>query len=598
MPSTAGVVRRLRRRPGDTRRVLRAGLVVGLYAVLALATVLPGLGRWDTAVVGDAGDSLLNLSIMDWVWDHAFAWRDLWRGQMFRPHELTLAYSEGLFPQTVLFGVLRTVLGGSDAVAFNAVLLTAWTVAFVGCHQLLRRLGCDTVAAVVGSVAWNLSAARLGHVWHFQLVTAAALIPLTVLVTLRLLDRPTVRRGLVLGAALATAVLAASYYGLMLVVATGVLVAGWVVLDRGAGLRALVAPLLAGAALAAVVVLPVWRQYESLQDDPYFRRSPEAQFSTTSDDLLVPASTSRFLTDAPILEDHPPENVERQLFPGLVILPFAVLGAVALARRRHRAGALRRRREIGLVVLLGVVMLLLSSGDRGWLVGLDEPGPYRLLRMLLPPLDGVRAPSRFGILFQLGVAVLGGLGLATLGRRLRPGAYLALGGVVLALLLVESSIRVPTTEVPDRPAWTAVNRALDDRAGGIVAELPMVASAHGLPWALVESPRQYLARIDEHPRVNGYSGFEPHGFLQRVETLNRFPSAESMALLDDLDVRYVVIRDGVVGTMDDAVLDQVEASRPRLAVTDAEIEALATTMPSEVRSVVRTGRAWLVELAP
>jgi hypothetical protein len=356
-------------------------------------------------------------------------------------------------------------------------------------------------------------------------------------------------------------------------------------------------PLLAGAALAAVVVFPVWRQYAALQDDPYFRRSPDPQFTTTVRDLFVPASTSRLRTVTSVFDGLQPRNAERQLFPGLVILPFTVVGAVALVRRRPRSRS-RARREAGLLVALGVVMLLLSAGDRGWLVGWDAPGPYRLLRTLVPPLAGVRATSRFAVLFQLAVAVLGAVGLAELGRRLPRRVYLGAGIVVLALVLAESSIHVPTTTVPEATASTAVNYALAERPAGVVAELPMVALEYGAAWAFVESPRQFLARIDGLPRVNGYSGFEPHGFFSEVNTLNTFPGPDSIKLLGDLHVRYVVIRDSLVGELGAPTAAAVEAARPHLSIGAFDIERLASTRPNAVLSVTRAGDSWLVELQP
>jgi hypothetical protein len=141
-----------------------------------------------------------------------------------------------------------------------------------------------------------------------------------------------------------------------------------------------------------------------------------------------------------------------------------------------------------------------------------------------------------------------------------------------------------------------VNHDLEDRPVGIVAELPMVALEHGSAWAFVESPRQYLARIDGMPRVNGYSGFEPHGFLAEVETLNTFPSDASMQLLARLDVRYVVVRHGLVGEL--SAPGEVDAARPHLKDAGTDFAQLASTYPDAVRSVTRDGDSWLVELRP
>jgi hypothetical protein len=567
--------------------------VLALFVVLPALLVLPPVGSWSHTVTGDNGDSVLSLWIMDWVWSHAGSWSELWRGQLFQPHTSSLAYSEAFLPQSLLFGVLRAVTFGSDAAGFNAVLLVSWTASLWWTYRLLRRLCGDDLAAVVGSVAWNFSAARLGHIWHFQLVTAGALVPLVILLTLRLLDKPSVGRGLALGASLAGLVLAASYYGLMMVVAIGFVVLVSVLRDRGRGLRSIALSLVAAGAVVAVLVLPVFLRYAQLQKDPYFRRTPAPEFSTTARDLFVPASTTKLLDEVPVIEHFAPRNVERQLFPGFVVLALAPIGLVALVRRRR---ALPRGSEIAILVALGGLMLLLSAGDRGWLVGIDRPAPYRLLRALVPPFNGIRAPSRFGILFELALSALATLGLAAVGTRVRRRWYAAGAVLLLAGVLLETAIRVPTVDLPDRPAWTAVNMALAQQPDGLTVELPVMAASDGVAWAYVEGPRAYLARIDDHPRVNGYSGFESKTLEAWSDVLNTFPGDDAVRLVRDLGVRYLIIRTDVVGEFPAATRDNLAAAQPKLAVSPPELVALPVTRPDLVRDVRAYGSAWLVTL--
>jgi hypothetical protein len=560
----------------------RERLLLGpFFAVVAAVMALPAPWQWSTRIAGDNGDAVFNLWVMNWVGKHLFSWSTLWRGQVFQPNDLVLAYSDIVLPQSLVFRLFDTVV--SDAAAFNLTSWVAWILSLWLCFALLRRITGSVAGALVATVAWNFAACRLGHVWHFQLVTAGFVIPLCLLAYFRLIERPSIVRGVMLGLSLAISVLAASYYGAMMAVGIAVISIVEIAGNRRLLTRSLLLALLAGAAVAGVLLGPVYLQYERLGRDPHFERTAEPAFSTTARDLLVPASTTRVLDDVPVLEDLEARNVERQAFTGALLSTAAVVGLVVLVRRR------RISREVLGLVVLGAVMLLLSGGSRGWLVGIDAPAPFALLRTIVPPLSGIRAVSRFVVLFQLAVAVLGAIGVGAALAHVRGRAWRAAAvAAAVLLVLVETAIHVPTVRLPEKAEWTAVNRALRDAPDGLVVELPIVGSAGGVAWPYVEAPRQYLATIDGHPRVNGYSGFEPPRFPELTDALNRFPDDDAIAVMRDLGVRYVVVRPSMVGHFAPEVRSLLRTLLPSFD-TDAAI--------GETRfAPERIGDAWLFDL--
>jgi len=560
----------------------RERLLLGpFFAVVAAAMALPAPWQWNTRVAGDNGDAVFNLWVMNWVGSHVTSWATLWRGQIFQPNDLVLAYSDIVLPQSLVFRAFDTVL--SDAAAFNLTSLLAWILSLWLCFALLRRLTGSTAGSLVASLAWNFAACRLGHVWHFQLVTAGFVIPLCLLAYFRLIERPTILRGVLLGLSLAISVLAASYYGAMMAVGIAILVAVELVGDRRLPRRSVVCSLLAAAAVAGVLLGPVYLQYQRLGRDPHFERTAEPDFSTTARDLLVPASTTRVLDDVPVLDGFEARNVERQAFTGALISAAAAVGLVVLVRRR------RVTRDVLGVVVLGGVMLLLSSGSRGWLVGLDVPAPFAVLRRIVPPLSGIRAVSRFVVVFELAVALLGAIGISALLRRLQGAGwrFLAVGIAVLVVLL-ETAIEVPTVRLPTEARWTAVNRALREEPEGLTVELPIVSSTGGVAWPYVEAPREFLATVDGQPRVNGYSGFEPPRFSELTAALNRFPEDDAIAVMRDLGVRYVVVRTSMVGNFEPEVRSLLRSLIPRFDEGAAVREA--RFHPRHI------GDAWLFDL--
>jgi hypothetical protein len=317
---------------------------------------------------------------------------------------------------------------------------------------------------------------------------------------------------------------------------------------------------------------------------------PDPNSITSWRAYVTPATISRSLHDAPVLRGFVPIDVEHQLFVGVVVGCLALVGLVVLVLRRD----VLRRREAFVLVGLGLVMLLLSAGDRGWLVGIDAPGPFRVARAIVPTFNSIRAPARFAVLVELVLALLLVIALDRLAARSRRW-FAVVAVAAVAGLLVEARVAVPTVSPPSGPSVTAVNQALDHLPRGLTVELPIVAPSKGVAWPYVEAPRQYLARLDGQPRVNGYSGFASPGFEEEAATLDTFPSAAALTLLRQLHVRYIVVRDGLVGSLPADASAAVLAQLPSL--DRAGIDDAIASRPSWMLAARRVGAALLVRLS-
>ena len=125
-----------------------------------------------------------------------------------------------------------------------------------------------------------------------------------------------------------------------------------------------------------------------------------------------------------------------------------------------------------------------------------------------------------------------------------------------------------------------------------------VESADGAAWPYTEAPRLFVSLGDWNQRVNGYSGFTPPGYDGDVPVLNEFPGPAAMQRLDELGVRYVVLRTRVLG-------DQRPEHAPLLAQDGAARFTPATARqrireipPERVRRVAKIAGAYVVELRP
>jgi hypothetical protein len=578
----------------------RVGLVVaGTYAVIAFALTFPTWpARLRTHIPGDSGDALLNLWILRWVGHHATAgWSALWDAPIFSPHHDTLAYSESLIPVSVAHRLL-SLLVRSDVMAFDLLYVAGWFASMWFTYLLARRLTVTTAGAFVAGLVYTLATPRLSQYGHFQL-TFGFMVPVVLLCVLRLFERPTALRATVLGAVLAALILSTSYHGVSTLIVLAIVVPGLVLWWRPERLRATLLGLAIAAAVTAVLVAPVAARYASLERDPHFRRDPAPALAAHPSDFLRVSPDNHVLTEIEPLADLSLEaaSVENRLFPGAVAAVLGVIGAVVLVRQLPRRLEQHPLPARALVLLIGaaLVMLVLAFGDEVQIGDHSVWMPYAALRDL-PGFAGIRATARFVAFPMLAVALLAGVGLDRVVREWSSRARLTAAIVMAALVVAETATAITFLRVPDRAGARAVNEELDGRPAGTVLELPMTSPADGAVWPYVEMPRQWLARIDGQRRVGGYSGFDPPGFEHQVDVLDTFPSRPALELLDELDVRYVVLRtavpdpEGFESTMTD--FDGVGR------YSEEHARALLASLPREgIRSVERYGDAWLVELS-
>lgn len=569
--------------PPITERARHAG-AVAFGAAMSWWVASPGLSHLSGRIVGDNGDAMWQLSVMRWTLDGLRSLKLPWTPPMYFPATSTYAYSDPILTQAFVAAPFRA-LGASPAFVSNAVLLISWIAAVYLAWRLLRRVCPNDAVALAGATAWAFSELRIGTVVLFQLVTAAALLPLVFELLFATLARPSLGRGAALGAAMTAAILAALYYGPLLAVTVPVATVAWFVVTRERPTRA--HALAAGLAfvITAVGVLPIAAHYQHVHDRDHLDRKLEAAFTAELPDFNNVSSHHGVLASVPGLGRA--VSGERALFPGLLVV-FAVPVAVAVVARRRPNTPARPHRELIALVAAGATAYLLAAG-------------FMLDR--LPGFGGIRAPARFAILGHLGLVALACVVLE-LGARRIPSRRVA--AVAVAALVVvscaDAGSRVPTAIIPAEARWSAVDHALDRLPPGPVAELPIFQSSDGPLWPRGEATRLYLAGIDGNRRVNGYSGFQPPGFDVLATRLNGFPSPDAIAELQRLHVRYVVLRTDIVGarTHDRKVLlAYYGTSDPaRLFVTPERLAEIRSALPTSMREVGHYGSAVLLEVLP
>jgi hypothetical protein len=134
------------------------------------------------------------------------------------------------------------------------------------------------------------------------------------------------------------------------------------------------------------------------------------------------------------------------------------------------------------------------------------------------------------------LGILSAYGLAALSEAVPAPARGALSVLIPCVLLVEYSVS-PLKLVAYENSAPQVYEFLARLPSGVVAEFPM-PPVDGLPGP--DARYTYMSTFHWKPLVNGYSGYYPPTYLQRLRDMRSFPDAESLDDLRRAGVKYVV----------------------------------------------------------
>jgi hypothetical protein len=398
--------------------------------------------------------------------------------------------------------------------AFNFVVLFSFVASAVAAYYLVRHLVHDRRAALVSAILFAYTPYIFSHLPHIQLLMTAGL-PLSLLAFHRLVATPTWRRGIALGLAMAAQNAFCAYYGVFVMLAIGFGVLFMAASRRLWASAAYWKSVAVAAAVALAASLPLFLPYMRLQQSSGFARTLEAarEYSATWSSYLASAAYAHAWMLAWL---QPWGEV---LFPGFLAL---MLGGAGIVCGWLAAG--RQRETACFYAAIAALATWLSFGPAG--------GLYSVLYAALPPFGFMRAPSRFGVLTALALAVLAGFAVSLLLKRVSRPALVA----ALLVVAAASELAVPL-RLPPVPREKPVYQVLSLLPRGAVLELPVFS--HRFRFMRT----RYMLSSTTHwmPLVNAYSDHIPEAFLDAADTLGGFPTAEALGLLRRDQVRYAVV---------------------------------------------------------
>jgi len=451
----------------------------------------------------------------------------------------------------------------NEIFAYNLIILLSFPLAGITMYYLVYRFTKNKVAGFFSGIIFAFSPYHFAHAWaHLGLVNIQWM-PLYALLLFRLDENRTYGNAILCAVVFTLNAFFDPHYGYFMAVFTGAfllfkLLYGW--RHRrwsGSVRRSLLQGIkvgLVGLVVVLGIILPL--QYRALKTaffEPktlainaqgYVRPFEDLFYGSAKPlDYLLPAVenpvfgryTTRFLGSV-FYGSSPTENT---LYLGLVPLILAAVTVGSWRRRRRRLPGLREEHlsrqsatgtgkdfVIGFFIFAAFVAILFSQSPY-WQIGpLRVPFPSYFMYKILPM---VREYVRFGIVVMLAVAVLAGIGLSDILKKIGKRKWkIVFSGLVIMLVLFEFW-NWPPFRVTDVSRTPPVYAWLAKQPGDFtIAEYPLSNNYEYLFWQ----------RIYQKPLVNGAA---PGTYADRVrKEIVDITNPKTPGILRWLGAKYVI----------------------------------------------------------
>jgi len=510
-------------------------VLVGVVATWPMATDAAGL----SLVNPTDNDYRFNLYIIFWG-AHALTTDplSLHHTNMFHPERYTFAYSDMELSHSVLM-LPVILLAYNPILTYNLLLLASISIGGLGFYLLCRRLTTHRVAALLGALIYVFNPVHFSRYSQIQMFGEHWLpwFGWALLIWLQQSgdDDPASRSRwkwpLVVAAFFCLTALSGAHpalfgglLGASMVVFYGAVNHLWMRRRFWDGL------LVIGVTSVAVLGPIFWPYFivEGPMLDDRMMMNQLTRASAAPVELL--SAGSRFYRWLDEATGWPSALLGRSprtyLFPGLVPLLLAAVGVVG--------GGIRRNRDQLFWLLLFLLALWIALGPAAGLYMAIEKIP--VLRLL-------RVPSRVFQVAAFALAVLSAFGVDWLRDRLSRGSWRPLLAGFLVLFAAEA-IYAPMDTYPYVSEPAPRLRFLAEQPGDFaIVEIPLDPSNYTI------SARQLFNSIHHWKKLLvGYSGFQTDENLRRLERLAAtFPTDDFIDELQDLGVRYVIVREDRLG---------------------------------------------------
>lgn len=509
---------------GSDTRYLSVTIAVGVGLTLLffrgllpeIATHFPSLGFGDPYIqawqIAWGGHALLTQPL------------DFFQANAFWPADDSLAFSDALLGFAP-FGAIGEGVAAA-ILRYNLLFLFSYSLCFVATALLARECGVSWWAGWVGAAAFAFAPYRLDQNTHLHVVAAGG-IPLSLFLMLRGYRR---RKKSLIVAGWLTAAWQVSIGFTLGLPFTYLLFGGGLVLAAVGYRQGWVERQVVIASAIGVGAFLLWIVIQGL---PYLNVSNEydqaaksisevAFYSPPLSSFLSAPETSTLWSSATVsIRDHLQWPSEQSLFPGLLVIALALIGALGRVFPRWV------KVTAGVSALIAMVLALGFKGPFGGRL-------YGYLYDLLPGWQAMRTPGRMVVFSTLALALLAAAGAQIFfdwtrrltDRRITP----AIAALLVCVVVLEGAGEISITEIPRS-------------GGGFQSAEPQLH----VPSDEFSDRLYMLWSVDGFPLMaNGLASFTPDALAALREAVATFPSPDSVTGLRSAGISSVVIHESLL----------------------------------------------------
>ncbi len=497
--------------------------VLAILVLLTLVVTWPLILHLNSAII-DSHDGLLIAWYLNWDIHGLSDITHFFNANIFYPYHNTLAFSDFMLPQALLVAPIVRVFG-EPLLAYNLNFLLGFMLTGFSLYLLAAFITHDEKASILTAILFTFSTSHLSYMAHLQVFNFWP-----VILTVYFLPKKQYRL-YVLFFVIATLTTALFLYFLLTILAAYLFF-----LYQHNKLQIELKAIFVSTTIAGLIVLPFLLPYFWVSHQfGYSRPITDAiHFSLQFPDLANIGLASRLSTILPPAPDATPA------YFGSVFLILLMVMFISI----HRSKIVQPKeiwRNKSFWLCIAAVSFILALGPAlhivrntihiGPLKGM--PLPYFVFYYLVPGFAGFRTPSRWIILTAFSLAM-------AIAIHFSKKINLALLVLLSLLILLEVAFPFsyytvpPVKDFPPEQVWLSKNYS-----GAAIIQFPIYNwSDSGFGQ---ETLREYYSTIHWHPMVNGYSGFSPQEWEDKVFYLQKnFPSPESINYLKTLKIELVL----------------------------------------------------------
>ncbi len=527
-------------------------LALVYFAGLTCVMTYPVIFRMNELIGGGGGDGTYFIWLVGWYQKAIFS---LKISPFFNPF---MNYPQGwnLATTDITPGMVALALPGSllfgPAWGYNFSMLASFALSGWGMYLWIRDLTKDNSAGLVAGTIYGFLPFHMAHyiIGHLSL-SGMQWFPFYFWGLYKLLSQERFSWKPVLLASISIFLigLTSPYYVYMTALISAVFVVGFLIFRGYSRLKngALWQSVLVFGALAAVLVGISMLPYLRLNaQSGLATRSVEyaSEYSASPTDFVLP-SIKQFLWGKWIDDRFSPEIWhESTLYIGAVTF---ILAIIAWVKRRQ----VSHPQLLSIALLSALVAFVLALGiDPHWLGSKIVSLPRALqpvfhttivpeihlpayyLFLYLPFFSKMRVMMRFGLFTLVFFSAMAGLGTDALLKSFSPRYKRAITAGLLILIFIDfypGPLQLAPNDASPADYWLAAQPNT-----GSVARFPFSQEADQTPV--------YATLINQKPYLGGYfNANQPEQYVRITPVMNGFPSTDSVELLKQLGVAYVIV---------------------------------------------------------